>query len=56
MIEKDSEKVEPVVERVRKSMDSKCLKKKIHTLNDSEIEYGEEPFMKLNKVRCEVAT
>ena len=43
----------PVIERVRKSLNSKNQKKKIAGLTENEIEHGEEYFMKLSKVRCE---
>ncbi len=38
----DSEKVEPVIERVRRSLLEKSLKKKIQGFRDDEIEFGEE--------------
>jgi hypothetical protein len=37
-------------------MTFKSNKKKIQFLQDNEIEYGEEQFMKLSRVKCEVSS
>ena len=46
---------EPVIERIRKSFVMKNVKKKINSLADNEIEYGEEQVMKISKVKCDVS-
>ncbi|CDW86315.1 myotubularin-related protein 2 [Stylonychia lemnae] len=51
-IEEEAEKIEPLVERVRKSLNQKSQKKKIQGLIDDEIECGEEQVMKI-KVKCD---
>lgn len=52
-IEEETKSIEPVIERVRKSLTQKSLKKKIKGLSDEEIEYGEELGM-IIKAKCEV--
>ena len=46
---------EPVIERIRKSFVMNNVKKKINSLADNEIEYGEEQVMKISKVKCDVS-
>lgn len=53
LIQEQVDKIEPVIDRIRKSSISKYVKKKIPGLKEDEIEYGELPMMQVRKVKCE---